>query len=251
MGVREDLAQDGVLRFRFDPDLAKWAAAARAVAADIADDPARKAANLRHGKTWFVGVDALPNAADGSIAGVALAGGVIDALNWTVWHHAQLSIIYPGYPRRDPGQSQANHRFRVTRDAAHVDGLLPEGPDRRRFPREFHAFILGLPLNPCPAAPTVVWTGSHRIVARALKAAIGDADPKGVDVTKAYHAARREVFETCPRVEISARPGEAFLIHRHALHGTAPWTGEAARDGRMIAFFRPEFSSIADWLLSP
>ncbi len=74
-----------------------------------------------------------------------------------------------------------------------------------------------------------------------------------MDVTEAYHAARREVFETCARVVVHARPGEAYLIHRLALHGVAPWRAgaKAPPEGRMIAYFRPEIGSPADWIEAP
>jgi hypothetical protein len=42
-----------------------------------------------------------------------------------------------------------------------------------------------------------------------------------------------------------------MLIHRLALHGVAPWAegAEAGPEGRMIAYFRPEFEGLGDdWL---
>ncbi len=72
-----------------------------------------------------------------------------------------------------------------------------------------------------------------------------------IDLTIAYQAARREVFERCPRVTVAAQPGEAYLIHRHALHGIAPWqeAAKAPPEGRMIAYFRPELpGGSEDWL---
>ena len=240
------LARDGFKLFGPDARVKLWAQAARAVAEPIITQEAVRAKNLRHGATWFVGVDILPNDAQGSISGVPLDGP------WTLpeltMHRAQVSIIYPGYPQQDPGQSDANHDFRVRRRAAHVDGLLPVGPQRQRYLREFHAYILGIPLNVSHAAPTVVWRGSHRIIGQALRDAIGAADPTQVDVTKAYHAARKVVFETCEMVPLTAHEeGASFLIHRHALHGTDVWDG-APQGHRMIAFLRPEFSSPQEWL---
>jgi hypothetical protein len=47
-------------------------------------------------------------------------------------HRAQVSVTYPGYPAPDPEESDAAHRFRRDRDAAHLDGLLPVGPEKRR-----------------------------------------------------------------------------------------------------------------------
>lgn len=241
------IERDGFVVFDHDPRTARWAEAARQVADALAGNPDMQARNLRHGNTWFVGVDVLPNAQDGSVNGVPLVGPWVRHVPDLPQHPAQVSIIYPGYPARDADQSEANHRFRVDRMAAHVDGLLPEGLERQRYAREFHAYILGLPLNDVAAAPTVVWRGSHRIMQAALVEVIGDADPRGVDVTDAYHAARRQVFDTCEVVVLRARPGQSFLIHRFALHGTAPWDGPE-NAGRMVAFFRPEFADPKEWL---
>lgn len=69
-------------------------------------------------------------------------------------------------------------------------------------------------------------------------------------MTAAYQEARREVFASCERLALPSAPGEAVLVHRHLLHGVAPW-GEhatAAPEGRMITYFRPEFPAIADWI---
>ena len=248
--VLEMLDTDSFRVFEADAEVAKWANAASAVGRELSRSAA--AEQLRHGSTWFVGVDALPNAPDGSIAGVALRGPWAADVPDLPLHRAQMSIIYAGYPQRDPAQSEANHRFRRHRCAAHVDGLLPVGVNRRRFAQEFHAYILGIPLNPCPAAPTVVWRGSHNVVARVLKQAIGEKDPRDVDLTDAYHAARREVFETCEKIPlVNTGVGSSFLIHRLALHGTEPWDPQIADDdgsGRMIAFFRPEFRDPSEWL---
>ncbi len=239
---------DGFTVFDHDGATLAWARAAHRLGLDVARDPAIRAANLRHGETWFVGVDALPNAVDGSIAGVTLAGPWADHITAPDrWHRAQLSIVYPGYPKQDAGESDANHRYRITRKAAHVDGLLPVGPDRRRYLREPHRFILGLPLNISDAAPLVVWPGSQRIMGAALSACIGDQDPAEVDLTDAYHAARRKVFDRIDPVPVTARPGQAILLHRHLLHGVDVWLQGATSppEGRMIAYFRPEFSAVA------
>ncbi|MEM8752922.1 MAG: hypothetical protein AAGF90_08105, partial [Pseudomonadota bacterium] len=104
---------------------------------------------------------------------------------------------------------------------------------------------LGLPLNEAPAgaAPLVVWEGSHEVMRAALREAFGDAPPEAwpeIDVTDAYQAARRRCFETLRRVEVPARPGEAYLIHRLALHGVAPWAAEAGPGRRAVAYFRPD-----------
>ncbi len=241
---------DGFTVFEADPDVLRWATAAHAVACDVAADPEVQAANLRHGDTWFVGVDALPNDPDGSIAGIPLRGPWAAHIPPTsTWHRAQLSIVYPGYPAQDADETDANHRYRRTRHAAHVDGLLPVGPTRRRFLREPHAYVLGLPLNVSDAAPLMVWEGSQHIMGDALRAAIGDEDPTQVDLTEAYHAARRKVFETIVAQPVYTKPGQSVLLHRHLLHGVAPWEtiASAPPEGRMIAYFRPQFSAL-EWL---
>ncbi|MEL6888725.1 MAG: hypothetical protein AAFO86_08445 [Pseudomonadota bacterium] len=225
----------------------RWAEAARRSAVRISAQPGVRAQNMRHGQTWFVGVDALPNAADGSVGGVSLDWAWRSEVPDVPLHRAQLSIIYPGYPGRDADESMPNHRYRRVRCAAHVDGLLPVGPDRRRFAKEWHAYILGLPLNASRHAPTVVWPGSHRVMQAALRDAIGDREPRDVDVTDAYHVARNDVFQRCDPMPLHAEVGGAFLLHRFALHGTAPWKGPVAA-GRMVAFLRPEFPTATEWL---
>ena len=121
---------------------------------------------------------------------------------------------------------------------------------------EPHAFILGLALNDASAdaAPLVVWEGSPAILRAAFAEALApypSQDWASVDVTDAYVAARRRVFETCRRVEVPSRPGEAVLVHRLALHGVAPWAdgASAGPDGRMIAYFRPLLAGgVPAWL---
>ena len=245
--VAEALAKNGYVVFPFDPDLAVWAKAAAARAERVLAE----ATEFRHGGTWFVGVDALPNMPDGSIDGVPLAGAWRGHVAMPdQWHRAQLSVVFPGYPRQDADESDAAHRFRRQRDAAHVDGLLPEGPLRRRHLREPHSFILGLPLNEAEASPLVVYPESHRIIGRAFAQAFDGVpveDWGDVDITDVYQSARREVFATCARVEVAAKPGQATLLHRHLLHGVAPWDPLCEAQQRMVAYFRP-IGSFAQWL---
>lgn len=247
----------GWTRIGPDPSIAAWAGAALLLARQVlADSPEP----WHCGGTWFAGVDALPNDTTGAVAGVPLPDVVLGALPLrpASWHRAQLSTLRPGYPRPWDGEAEPAFRYRLTRDAAHVDGLLPIGPDRRRMLREPHAFILGLPVTEADAdaGPLVVWEGSHHIVRRALGAVLRAHPPRDwpdVDLTEAYHAARREAFATCRRVALPARPGEALLLHRLLLHGMAPWPegAAAAPEGRINAYFRPEFSQIKDWLAAP
>ena len=71
-----------------------------------------------------------------------------------------------------------------------------------------------------------------------------------LDLTEAYKTARRRCFEACTRREITAPVGGAYLLHRHSLHGVQPWkdTDTAPPEGRIVAYFRPEFQQINQWL---
>jgi len=255
------LGAAGWARFPADARSRAWARAARARAEPALRDPANRHWLQCEG-TWFVGVNLLDTAPTGAVDGVPLAGPAPDAIReagrWPpAWDRAQVSVVWPGYPRPREGESAAAFRYRRDRAAAHVDGLMRDGPDRRRFAREFHGFILGLPLSTAApeAAPFVVWEGSHAIVARVLRTVL-EKEPAGrwpeTDITDAYLEARRTIFDTCRRVPIHARPGEAYLVHRLALHGVAPWQdgAKAEEAGRMVAYFRPEIDR-KEWLLGP
>lgn len=247
-----------------DPEVESWLKTAGPAALAAAADPVHRAAWLRHGKTWFAGVNVLDNDGQGRVGGGApLRGSALreaEAVTGTLpLDKGQVSVTYPGYPRQDAGESNANHRYRKTRDAAHLDGMLPVGPDRRRMLKEPHGWILGLPVTRCGpgAAPLVVWQGSHEIMRARLGSVLTDfpeAAWSEVDLTEAYHAARREVFETCQRIELAAQPGEAMLLHRLVLHGVAPWEDGAAAppQGRAIVYFRPHMpGGPTDWLRLP
>ncbi|MEM7469790.1 MAG: hypothetical protein AAF340_00450 [Pseudomonadota bacterium] len=260
MSAQSDLDARGWCRFDQDAKLRAWVDHAAGVASALAQNEQNIAAWLRCGGTWFAGVNILPNDAAGRLrGGPALDGAVIrlimDRFGPQDWDKAQLSIIYPGYPQPMEGESAAAFRFRRDRDAAHVDGLLPVGEARRRHLHEPHGFVLGLPLvlTSKDASPMVVWEGSNQIMRAAFRDALKEVTPQkwgSVDLTEIYQATRRVCFETCPRVTVHAEPGEAYLIDRLALHGVAPWAegAEAPSEGRMIAYFRPELSDIADWL---
>lgn len=255
----EDLSARGWQQIAFDPDLLIWADAAN----DLTEQAMHRA-DLAHWwvceGTWFVGVDALDNDAmgtlpDGTRLPPNLTRFLIKKFGNLPLHKAQASVIRPGYPRPRDNESAAAFRYRERRDAAHVDGLKAEGAARARMIKEPHAYVLGIPLNNAPkdAAPLVVWEQSHEIIRSALTKAlepVGEADWGNVDITQAYQDARREVFETCKRVTVHANPGEAYLMHRLAVHGMAPWRGEGSRD-RRIAYFRPDRTSVKEWLSAP
>lgn len=234
-----------------DPRLAAWARAALPAAITAI---AQSAEPWRCGGTWFVGVDALPNDTDGRVGGIALPWQALP-IDPLPLHRAQLSTLRPGYPLPSSDESPAAFAFRRDRDAAHLDGLLPHGPDKRRKIVEPHAWILGIALNDCGAgaSPLVVWEGSHAVMQNALRAALAGHPPETlaeVDVTEAYQAARKTVFAQCRRREVPIKPGEATLLHRHLIHGVAPWVpgSIAPSEGRIIAYFRPELAQVAQWI---
>ena len=260
----DDFHARGWCRFGHDPALATWVGASLPAARATVADPAN-ASWLRYQGTWFAGVNALPNDATGAVpGGPALSGNAVDFIRRKLeiaeiaWDKAQVSICYPGYPKPMDGETDGQHRFRRDRDAAHVDGLLGLGTPKRRFLKEPHQFILGLPMVEASpdASPFVVWEGSHEIMREAFAQAFAGHPPAAwpdIDITEIYVNARRHCFETCKRVEIHARPGEAYLVHRLALHGVAPWgaSASAGPDGRMICYFRPAMSDFASWLTKP
>ena len=246
------VAERGWQRIGLHPAIAAWATAARKAAIDHL---ATTAEPWRCGGTWFVGVDALPNSPDGAINGTSFPWDALPLAPEPL-HPAQLSVILPGYPQPSPYETPAAFAFRRDRDAAHLDGLLPIGPDKRRMVKEPHAWILGLPLNSATASPLTVWEGSHEIIRTALLKALKPHPPEtwgDIDITVPYQAVRREVFATCRRIELPAAPGEATLLHRLTLHGVAAWKPQDAAppEGRMIAYLRPILSDVHSWLTTP
>jgi len=74
-------AERGWTRFAPDPRIRAWAEAAHRAALAVVADPQMRAEWLQCEGTWFVGVDALPTAPDGSIDGTPLRGAVIEAVS--------------------------------------------------------------------------------------------------------------------------------------------------------------------------
>lgn len=256
--------EKGWIKFAPDPALDAWINSAKSDALIIAADKAMKTKWLRCGGTWFVGVNTLHNDADGAVDGIPLIGRAVDFIHQEIgtepikWDRAQVSVCYEGYPQESDGESKAAFQFRRNRDAAHVDGLLGEGYPRRRFLREFHQFLLGIALtdSPAKAAPFVIWEGSHKIVQAAFAKALCDHHVESwsdIDLTDVNMTMRREIFETCERVELPLRRGESYVIHRHALHGMAPWEKglQGPEEGRMIAYFRPVGKAQMERWLAP
>lgn len=262
--------ESGWVKFNHDAELATWQQHALHPAIESISSAPNKQW-LRHQGTWFVGVNALPNDSHGKIAGSnVLSGAAIDWLRRYVhsafaildapsgdieWDRAQISVCYPGYPKKSPEESDSAHLFRRQYDAAHVDGLLREDGGKARYAREHHAFILGIPLSEfsADAAPFVVWEGSQKVIQQRLQKRLATVPVKDwyrEDISQVYIQARKEVFARCERKEIYAQVGEAFAVHRLAVHGMAPWAKHASSDtnGRMIAYFRPPIIDARQWL---
>lgn len=250
------LQADGYAVFPVHAGVLKWAQEARIRALNIASDPGLRDKWLRHDGTWFVGVDALDNAPDGSIGDAPLIGPWKPHISPPMqWHRAQISVVYQGYPGRDAADTEAAHAYRRDRFAAHLDGLLPVGQDRRRMLREPHGFILGLPLNEASpgASPLVVYEGSHHVILEVFQSLFRDLSGDAyadTDVTEAHHAARRRVFDRCSPRKLPLLPGQSVLVHRMAIHGIAPWKTGAwgPKEGRMMAYFRPVLPDPAQWM---
>jgi hypothetical protein len=245
----------GWAKLRYDPALAIWVKNTHPLALKAANNPEHRTNWLRCQGTWFVGVDVLTEAAP-------LTGSVLKAAQYAIghknfdWGKGQISTCYKGYPKQDKLETDGMFNYRGNRDFAHLDGLKAVGPDRLRKMEEFHGFILGIPLNETPekAAPFVIWQGSHLIFRDMLAKAYAGIAPENwhkIDITDIYQQTRTEIFKTCKRVEIHAKPGEAYIAHRFALHGMAAWDEEldGPDEGRMIAYFRPFWDGdLRGWL---
>jgi len=161
-----------------EPGLTSWVEAVKPTALATLSAP-ENTHWWRAGATWFVGVNVLGNDVSGAVAGgPPMQGQMAEFLAASVpnlqWDRAQISVCLPGFPTQE-GESDAAFDFRVKRDGAHLDGLLPQGPDRRRHIQEFHRFILGIPLTQAnnAASPLVVWEGSHKRMQSMLSAELG------------------------------------------------------------------------------
>jgi len=253
--------QTGWCKFDFDQRLFDWSISIF----DDATEAVHASENQhwwRHQKTWFVGVNVLENnefAATSKVSPLQCDAldFLKDQLNASVdqMDRAQISVCLPGYPKVDPQELPAAHRYRVNRDAAHIDGLLHEGPDKQRYAKEYHEYILLIPLTALDhgASPFVVWNNSHTIMQMALHAALKGYPSEqwpNVPITQAYKESRKNIFKCCERVEIQPKIGEAILAHRLLLHGTAPWAKgvKASECGRMFCFFRPQTLTPEQWL---
>ena len=238
----------GFVQFDRTDEVATWAAEARKVAGDVLGAPAPDM--QRHGGTWYVGVDAIPNDAAGTLNGMPLRGPWEGMVPGLPLHPAQLSVVYRGYPARDAGTNDAAHSYLMKRDGAHVDGLL--GDATSRYLRDPHAFVLGIALTDAQACPLVVYAGSHDIMREAFMVAYAGMPPMmwaDMDVGAIYRDARAEVFECCERVELPMTAGQSVLLHRMTVHGIAPeGAKKVPAEGRMMAYFRPQMPDLKAWL---
>jgi hypothetical protein len=259
-----DFAQTGWVKFPYDAAVARWADHVADRATQVAKDPVHCGKWLRSGGTWFVGADVLGNDAQGRVNGSpVLTGQGADFCKLQMndiddWGVGQISICYPNYPLQDVDEPDASFRYRVKRDTAHLDGLKPIGVGKRRFYQEFHGVILGIPLSDTPrnAALFVIWEGSHLIFQDMLVRAFKGLPPDvwaDQDLTAVYQETRARIFETCERVEITAKKGECYVAHRMALHGMGPWRASGEHTERAIAYLRPFWrgDDLVNWLHAP
>lgn len=260
----DTFARRGWALFPPEPAMIDWANRARRDALRALNDP-KLAHWYQCENTWFVGLDVLANDPSGRVEGsLPMQGKAVDFIadncgGWPEFHRGQVSGVFPGYPKAREGENKAAFRYRLNRDAAHVDGILGLGVPKRRFVREPHAFIFGVPLTgaDAAAAPLVVWEGSHQIMRAAFAKTFAEVDDTAldqIDVTEVYQKARLAAFETCKRIVVHGPPGSAYVIHRLALHGVAPWEADAcaAPEGRLIAYFRPPMSGgVRAWVEAP
>ena len=251
----------GWLKFDFDPVLNDWVDWTLPYAKQCLSDESL-AEWWRYQNTWFVGVNALANDKEGSIdSGPVLSGVAVDFmrqwLNFSLQDldQAQVSAIFSGYPKPHHSDSEAGFKYRLNRDAAHVDGLLKLGANGERYALEYHQYILAIPLNSVSAlaSPLVLWEKSHLLMRDRFQKFFDQyqkSEWPSTAVNEIYQQTRREIFMNFKRIEVSVQPGQALLIDRHMLHGTSPWRAEQGQDecGRLIAFFRPQYKSMQDWL---
>ena len=123
----------GYKEFGYNEQIAKWAECANKEGNEILADPAQLQKWLQCEGTWFVGVDVLSNDSSGDFTNAKLPNvfkSFMDKINLKPYHKAQLSVIFPGYPKPRIGDSEAAFEYRRKRDAAHVDGLLPIGEEK-------------------------------------------------------------------------------------------------------------------------
>ena len=253
--------KNGWISFPYSFALNKWAKKVEEIVSSQIFTIPEGDKDLRCGGTWFPGVNFLNNKRNGDVDGVffpeELKSFIVEnepAFD-AVFDKAQISICYTGYHKKMKAESSKAFKFRTDRFSAHIDGILPLGQGRRRFLKEYHSFILGIPINSTSnkASPCVIWEGSHAIVRDAFKKykEIQNIDTWDThDITDFYNKLRSEIFNQCIAKTIWVPVGHAYLIHRLSFHGILPWKDNTKRkSGRMIAYFRPDlFQGQINWL---
>ena len=277
ISIWKSFLANGWLKFDYDHKIYHWVNVAKKKVFNRYNSGDFGWNNFRCGNTWFVGVNFLGNDKTASLNGACFEGIPVTEIksyfghNIKYWDEAQVSICWPNYPLQSDNETHNAFNFRVNRYAAHVDGILPFGREKRRFLKDPHAFIFGIPITYCDykTAPVVVWEGSHLIMREAFKRTYNASDSKNwdkIDVTNVYQKARSRVFETCQMKRLYVNLGESYLIDRLAVHGIAPWeprepkkNGVSTKDiknqpeiknGRAVIYFRPSFDITSDWIKS-
>ena len=263
--LSQDLAQHGWHRLPPTASLLAWSKAHLASAQACMSNPKNKHW-WRYQNTWFAGVNVLENDAAGAVGDKpSLPQDLLQELanyclaETNTLDQGQVSALYPGYPQVDLQQSEAANHFRQQHYAAHLDGLVPLGPTRRRFLTEQHSFILGISLteHPANAAPLMVWPNSHQRIQAWLKSTLEDKSPTSwdqLDLTDEYQQLRKQILDDTEPHALHLAKGEAYVVHRHLLHGMGHWPTDLAdplQQGRIIAYFRPCWHQPKDWLTAP
>ena len=230
--------------------------------------------DFRSGSTWFAGVNFLDNGSEGDINGASFSSELWSEIygkfghGIKYWDTAQVSIFWKGYPKKDQSETEKAFKYRLKKYSAHVDGLIPIGSKKRRFAKEFHAFILGIPImnNRIDSAPLVVWEGSHiifRNLFRKLYTGLSKKKVSKLDVTEIYQKYRRKVFSTCTFRKVVSQKNQPYILDRHLLHGVIPWNETVNISpmsyqndvfrlnpmfGRIVVYFRPSYKNSIDWV---
>ena len=233
-----------------------------------------KDSDFRSGSTWFAGINFLDNEIGGDVDGISFSSALWSQISGKFgvgikyWDTAQVSICWKGYPRKDRSESEKAFKYRLKKYSSHVDGLIPIGSSRKRFAKEFHAFILGIPIinNRVDSAPLMVWEGSHKIfrnMFRKVYAGLSETEISNLDVTEIYQKYRRKVFSTCPVRKVFSHNNQPYILDRHLLHGIESWSvpiGDPLlphldklfctnpMSGRIVVYFRPAYKNPLDWI---
>ena len=253
----------------------QWIDSAKASIVKKFDQRKYKKSDFRSGATWFTGINFLDNGPNGDINGKPFSSEIWFEISEKFgsevkyWDAAQVSICWKGYPIKDSLESENSFRYRLKRYSSHLDGLIPVGQKKRRFAKEFHAFILGIPLlnNSVDAAPLVVWEGSHiifRDIFRRVYSGLSESEISALDVTEIYHKYRKEVFSSCCTRKVVPYKNQPYILDRHLLHGVVPWKEDINSSsipyednalrlnpmtGRIVTYFRPPHEDPTDWVV--